>query len=530
MKIFGQIIKARRKESLLMVGISIFIMLILILSIKGSIGNPNIDELLNPKWTSDGALELSPDRGRFALLYSIVEDNSLFFSESVAKFAMPDLGYTKGHYVSLFAPGLSIFLIPGYLLGKFINLSVLGALFTIGIFATCNFILIYLISRKLGANIYASILGGFSFIFASNAFPYSVSFYQHHLTSLLMLIMLYSVVRFPVMIQILIIWFLFGLGITIDYPNAFLYMPFVIFTLFKMIDFKVNDSKLKIHIDFKSIFCSFVIIIPISLFLLFNQISYGNPFKLSGTVTQVKSIEIIDLSKPIDTSLDVFSEPNSKVEKTADDRNAVTFFKTRAMLNGINTLIFSRDRGIIYYAGVLLIGIIGLFTLLKNNKVIGSLIFSIILINFLLYSMWGDPWGGWAFGPRYLIPAMSLLGILTGYTLSIYKKYFIIPAIFIILFSYFSYVNTAAALTSNALPPQPEVLKLEEISGVEQKYTEERNYSMLSSNNSKSFIFNTYFKNSINAWGYFYIVYLTILSISVLITVLYLNAIIRRRV
>src|SRR3990167_4401427 len=106
----------------------LFCAVILGLSIRGHPGNPKSNDLNSPYWKDDGPLELSPDRGRFVLTYSLVEDNSFFFSTDLARFTTPDLGYFKGKYVSLFAPGLSYLLIPGYYLGRYFGASQIGAL------------------------------------------------------------------------------------------------------------------------------------------------------------------------------------------------------------------------------------------------------------------------------------------------------------------------------------------------------------------------------------------------------------------
>src|SRR5438105_4429802 len=95
-----------------------FCAFILSFSLRGLPGNPTPAELNTKVWKDNGPFELSNERGRFALLYSVIEDHKLNFSVDLAKFAVPDLAYTNGKYVSLFAPGVSFIDIPGYLLGK----------------------------------------------------------------------------------------------------------------------------------------------------------------------------------------------------------------------------------------------------------------------------------------------------------------------------------------------------------------------------------------------------------------------------
>ena len=154
--------------------ISIFFILIVILGLafglRGLPGNITSLDFSNQKWTSEGPFELSPERGRFALAYSIIEEGTFQFSLPVADFATPDLGYKNGKYVSLFAPAISFIVIPGYLLGKLFNLSQVGAFAMISVFAFINFLLVRKVTQMLGGHKIASNLAGLSFLFATPGF------------------------------------------------------------------------------------------------------------------------------------------------------------------------------------------------------------------------------------------------------------------------------------------------------------------------------------------------------------------------
>src|SRR5258708_7463039 len=95
------------KQILITLGIGLFVLLVLTVSVKGKLGNINSTNMNTPYWTVTGPLELSVERGRFALTYSLAQDHSFYFSLPVARFSIPDLGYKNGHYVSLFAPAVS---------------------------------------------------------------------------------------------------------------------------------------------------------------------------------------------------------------------------------------------------------------------------------------------------------------------------------------------------------------------------------------------------------------------------------------
>ena len=84
----------------------LIVFLVLFLTVRGIPGNPNKINMNDPKWV-EGPFELSPERGRFALTFSLVEDKSFEFGLPVARFATPDLGYINGKFVSIFTPGFS---------------------------------------------------------------------------------------------------------------------------------------------------------------------------------------------------------------------------------------------------------------------------------------------------------------------------------------------------------------------------------------------------------------------------------------
>jgi phosphotransferase system glucose/maltose/N-acetylglucosamine-specific IIC component len=137
--------------------------------------------------------------------------------------------------------------------------------------------------------------------------------------------------------------------------------------------------------------------------------------------------------------------------------------------------------------------------------------------------MWGDPWGGWAFGSRYMIPTYALLAIFIAIALTKYKKNFLFLLLFLTLFLFSAFVNTAGALSSSANPPKVEVLELEALSHMQQKYTFTRNLDFLRvTGKSKSFIFITYAQKHISAWYYFLAVYGAVISTTILPIIYYL--------
>src|SRR5207302_508729 len=68
----------------------LFLVVVLGLSVRGLAGNPTPKDLNTLAWKDQGPLELSPERGRFSLLYSLAENRSFQLSVDLARFAAPD--------------------------------------------------------------------------------------------------------------------------------------------------------------------------------------------------------------------------------------------------------------------------------------------------------------------------------------------------------------------------------------------------------------------------------------------------------
>ncbi len=469
--------------------------LILIMSVRGVPGNPTADTLNDPKWKEEGPLELSPDRGRFALTYSVVEDHSFFFSIPVARFTTPDLGYANGKYVSLFAPGLSFIIIPGYLVGKMFGASQFGAFLVVTFFAFINIVLLRAIAIRLGAHPIAASIGAAVFIFASPAYSYAATLYQHHVSTFLILASVYLLIRWDTFWSLACVWFLSATSLVVDYPNLFLMFPVGLTALGRIIF--VRNGKLTIRPS--RLLTFFAMIVPILFFLWFNYSSYDNPLQLSGTI---ESIEALDANGAPTSSAMAKDLDLVEREDISHKKRALGFFKTRYLLNGLYVHLISPDRGSINYAAAALFGILGFFVLYKTVPWVANMFLGIIGADLLLYSMWGDPYGGWAFGSRYLIPTYAILGIAVALALTRWRKNYLFLIAFLIVFASSVWINALGAITSSRNPPQVEVLGLEQISQQQEKYTYERNLDYLNKNKAKSFIFQTIGKKYLTAAQY----------------------------
>ena len=483
----------------------VFCFIILVLTLRGHVGNPTATELSEPYWTSDGPFELSPERGRFALAYSVVRDNSVLFSLDLARFTTPDLGYKNGKYVSLFAPGVSFITALGMKLGSLYNVAQLGTFAIVSLFALLNAYLIYRLVKQLGLSSTAGLLGSATFLFASPAFVYGVTLYQHHFSTALILISLNLLVSRTSWFSLFVIWLLCASSVPIDYPNAVLMIPIGMAALSRIITFTKTKFAVSLNLNTYLVATFISVTIPIGMFLWFNKASYGDPFQLSGTVPSVARID--DEGNPAlpEKDFEIIGEKYVEIEK--QKKTVTGFFEPRDLINGLYTHLIARDRGILFFTPILLLALFGLSSLTRANPELATLTASISLYALLVYSLWGDPWGGWAFGSRYLIPAYAMLSIMLSAFFDRFKKNFFMLLFALILGLYSIFVNTTGALGTIAIPPKVQVLSLEALTGRVERYSWDRSWEYIKNGKIKSAVYESLLSSSISPLTYFYYIY-----------------------
>jgi hypothetical protein len=437
----------------------LYLVTILSLSIRGVVGNPDEQSLYTNYYRDGGPFELSPERGRFALTYALAEYASPEITAPLARFAAPDVGFAEDKFVSIFAPAVSFIVLPGYMIGKLLGSSQVGTFAVVSLFGLVNFSFIVLIAKKLNAGTFASLVGGMVFLFATPAFAYATTLYQHHITVALLLSSVYALIHLKGFWSLSWVAFAAALSISVDNPNVFLFIPLLLKALGSVVSFKQLKNQIKINVSLLKSVAFIFALIPIALFMYFNDQVYGSPFRLAGSIPSVS--QLTDDGEPV-----FFTIAEGVVEELSADvisrerQDVVGFFNTRNSLNGLYILLLSPDRGVLVFTPVILMGLFGILLLYKNNNQYLSLLLSIVLVNLFLYSMWGDPWGGWAFGSRYLIPAYAIMSIFVALALTDYSKNKLFLVGFSIIMVYSIAVNTLGAITTNTNPPKIEAIPL----------------------------------------------------------------------
>ncbi len=476
------------------------------LTIKGIAGNPDVPQILNDLFPVTGALENGPELGRYMHTYALANNHTYALTREMVDVG-PDYGYFRGNFFAFFAPGVSYLALPAYLLGQKFNLALLFTFAFVGLISILNLLLIYQICRKifLLPN-WASILSTIIFAFGSTALSYEVVLYQHPFTLFFILSSFYAIWRYRQQgrygfVWAIIVWVNYGLAIFVDYPNAILLLPIMVYFLFSAISVKSNTSSFQFGFRI-SFFVTSIFFVGIMFLHGYHNLTYFDSYtNISGNIPSIKSLRqagVLDLP-----NLDEYIA--TKLPK----KDVPSLLKETILVSSFNTLFFTTDKGLLIFSPILLLAFWAIFTLRNKLSLEHLVLLGLLLTNIGFYSSWGDPWGGWAFGPRYLVPSMAILSIFICIWIANSKS--IIPKlILLLLFIYSSAVALLGALTTNQVRP-----RVEDPEGIYHTYL--FNLRLLKTNKGSSFVYNTYLANKISLVEYYVILYVLLLLIFIAI-------------
>ncbi len=463
--------------------ISVFLYL---LTIRGSWGTPNKEQISQQTFVQGTPFESSQEQSRYATILSLYNDHT-FNIDKYPDMGVPDVGIIKDHYYSIFPPGTSISALPFYTLGEKLNATQLFTFLVSTFFALLTMLLAVQFMHKLKMHWSTSIFAGFAFGFATNSWGYSVTLSAHLISAFLILAALYllSFNEKKSFWKIILIWVLYGFAIFVDFPNLFIYLPIVGYLSSNIIELSKDSKNITFKINWKYAVAPFFFVVLMVLYGYYNYTHFGKITTLSNTIPRTTLSE-------------------SQIEKGEPNPGTDPFsvLQTRNLLEGFNNFLISTDRGIVFYSPIILLFIFGMQGISKKNKKAKIALLSAPLFGLLIYSLFKDPYGGWAFGSRYLIPTMPELCILAAVGLesafnSNKVRSILIRLIYTLIFIYSTAVSALAPLTTNALPPFIEARYL----GAD--YTYVFNWKMLRDNKLNSFFWNHIVNKNITGTNYY---------------------------
>jgi len=467
----------------------------LLLSVSLKTNNISDPLKINHQTMIAGPFESSNTTSRFALVESIVNQGTFFFDLKLARFAVSDVVEKDGKFFSSFTPGVSFLAVPFYMIGKVIGLPEFSTFLSTVLFAVCNGVALYLLGRKVGVSKPASLIGSTVFLFATNALPYSATLTQHHLSTLIILLSVHNALEKRTILNNILFGLYCGIGFLFDFPNLFMLFPVGIYILSQHIQLNSGSKNLTINLKTIAIFIVIGLIPLLAVFGWYNKQILGSPINFAQFSARTNYFDTTE--KQLKDLL--ASEHKDPYQPTLP-------FNTRQQLDGFYVLLLSNERSWMWYSPVVLLGIFGLINLYKVNPRLSVLLTAIISTNIILYTMFGDPWGGWSFGPRYLIPSAALLSFAVGYAVLTFRRNLVFVLLFLITLTYSVAISSSGALTTTAIPPKKESERL--INYV--PYTYKYGFILFEQNHTQSIVYHLVAKPYLSAYG-FYLVYTSIL-------------------
>lgn len=476
-------------------------------TLRGISGNPPAKSIKNNLDHATKPFELSPERGRYLLTQNISEHNSFALSKEQADAAYPDVGYYKGNYFIYFAPGISLLALPFYNFGSHYNMAQVASYSVVTIFSIFNLVFIFLIAKTiLKLPIWAGLLASLIYGFGSVGWSYSGTLYQHQPTVFFIMASFYAIWQYKMhkrwgFIWGLFVWTNYALAILIDYPNVILMLPVMVYFFIVSLNLKKDDDTYKISFRVSFLLTAIFFVI-ISLFHGYiNHQNYGGWTKVSGAligykVIKEKHLDQGDLDKNI-----------KKINEIASKKNPVKFLTETNLVRSSDTLLIAPDKGIFIFNPIFLLSLGGIYYAWKKMTLEKGIMLSLVIVNLFFYSSWADPWGGWAFGPRYLIPSIGVLSLFVMMFLVEVRYKFLMRFLAFFLLAFSVAVSLLGALTTNSVPPITEAIYLK------MKYGFMYNVDFLKNGLSSSFIFNTYVHNHMSLLQYYEIIFGTVMTI-----------------
>lgn len=467
-------------------------------TLKGIYGNPSGKIIKDTLDKPTKPFELSPERSRYLLTQNLAEYHSFALTQELAEAAYPDVGYYQGRFYIYFAPGISLMALPFYIIGRQFHLAQVASYFFISVVASFTLVLLFKIAReifKLPA--WASLMTALIFAFASTSWSYAVTLYQHQVTTFFILSSFYAAWKYKKagrfsFLYGVYIWIAYGLAIFIDYPNAILMFPVILYFFICSFITVPQNERLNISFRLSFLFTAIIFVIITLLHGYYNYTNFGDWKRVSGSLVGYKTIKERSL----------FQQKNSQqqIATLSSEKDPIHFFKEENFTQGVAILLFSVDRGIFLYSPIFLLALLGIIRALSQANLEQGVLLGVVGIDFFLYGSFGDPWGGYAFGPRYLIPSMAVLSLFVSIWLAKAKHQFISKLIAFVLFTYSLGISLVGVLTTNAVPPKIEADYFKTY------YNFILNFRYLFEGKSSSFLFNSYFYQHISLLGYYLII------------------------
>jgi hypothetical protein len=317
--------------------------------------------------------------------------------------ATGDVAFDKGRFHPNKAPGTSFIAVPAYFLIYWVErifgvnpdgwraLTInawLTSVFSVGLLSAFGVVLFYRLAMMWSKRPMASLLAALAFAFGTLYFSYATALYEHNIIAALLVAAFYFIykakVEPPEVDSVTGETFtkewrwLLAAGACAGYAAITNYIIAVVVIMLGVYAFAAAKKKGNL------VWFGAGLLGPFLLICAYNVICFDTPF-----TTNYRHQNPLFQS---DAFLDVFLLPNFEI---------------------LVAVLVSPFRGLFFGAPVLLLGIFGLARMFKSERLRAEAWLCCGVVGFfLVFMMSYNGWhGGWAAGPRYLIPAVPFLAL-----------------------------------------------------------------------------------------------------------------------
>jgi hypothetical protein len=347
------------------------------------------------------------EEGRFWFPVEYVEEGSKYW-------VSPDYARIDDKVYSDKAPGVAFISIPFFILGKnignilmdflpplnsiispYINylpdndiLAVVSIQIGLCLLAAFGILRLYDVSRMMGISEKNGIIASLLTAFTTPYWVYARTMFGHVPAAVFLISSVYHILKYregKSKYHLIAAGFFSGFGFVIEFPSLFA-IPW----LTVLIILPISQIKSSWKENIQSVFI-YGAITSLSAFPLFfyNFTNFGS---IMANVLSFSDIwaAVLHLLEPVH--------------------------------EGIVVLLLNDSRGLFYFSPIVLFGFAGLFLAYRRYPVEIMVIFSLILSFVIFYGKKYEAHGGAAFGPRYIVPILLLIGLGFGWILDSMKS------------------------------------------------------------------------------------------------------------
>ena len=103
------------------------------------------------------------------------------------------------------------------------------------------------------------------------------------------------------------------------------------------------------------------------------------------------------------------------------------------LLLGLRGLLFSPSKSLFVFSPLIVLGLFGVKTFYAKHRTVAAAILALTVIDILFYARWHDWQGGWAWGPRLIVPVMILLHVFCVEFFAASKRPIMLKIIFVVV-------------------------------------------------------------------------------------------------